>query len=261
MSRNRSQRMETARSNALLMSIVIVVAFIICWAPYSTLAILLHVDFAKDHLQIPNWLSQLIFVSAYSSSCVNPFVHSSHYLIGCDLCNSQETTSQTTAASNANLNRSRNKKTHHRHRRENDPDDDELELNRMNHQYQMDNGETDTIVHRVTTVITVDVMDEMKSGTGNIETVVWRWWWSSKKFSIPHEFHPSHDKMSRTAHREIDKSTHFRELMISEGRVEREREMDRDGTRDSWELVLISSSFSSSSAKMRMMTRGTSKWR
>lgn len=74
--------MDRARRSTLKMTIAIVCTFILCWSPYAFMVIWYQLD--KTSAQsLPEWIMSTLFIFAFSSSCVNPFVHSKHLLSDC----------------------------------------------------------------------------------------------------------------------------------------------------------------------------------
>lgn len=71
--------MERALRNTLKMTVSIVVTFIFCWTPYAVMVIWFQVDIMSAR-EVPQWLVSTFFIFAYSSSVVNPFLHSRHLL-------------------------------------------------------------------------------------------------------------------------------------------------------------------------------------
>ncbi|KAI1305847.1 Gonadotropin-releasing hormone receptor [Halotydeus destructor] len=79
-SSSRTSTMVRARRNTLKMTISIVVTFILCWSPYAIMVFWyqLHRQSAEH---ISGWITSAFFIFAFSSSCVNPLLHSWHLLV------------------------------------------------------------------------------------------------------------------------------------------------------------------------------------
>ena len=78
----REDNMRVARTNSLRMSIIIISAFIICWTPYAVLIVVAQID-EKIIYSWPRYTLSILFIWAFSSSLINPFIHSGQYF-GCD---------------------------------------------------------------------------------------------------------------------------------------------------------------------------------
>ncbi|KAI1295770.1 Gonadotropin-releasing hormone II receptor [Halotydeus destructor] len=63
-----------ARARTLKMTIIIVVAFIVCWTPYAMMVIWYQFD-AESFQSIDPMVQQLLFIFAIANACVNPFVY------------------------------------------------------------------------------------------------------------------------------------------------------------------------------------------
>lgn len=77
----RSNNMERARRNTLKMTISIVATFVLCWTPYAVMVFWFQLDQISAE-KVPHWLMSTFFIFAFSSSCVDPFLHSRH-LVRC----------------------------------------------------------------------------------------------------------------------------------------------------------------------------------
>ena len=81
----RDRNMERARKNTLKMTISIVVTFVLCWTPYAVIVMWYQIHWSSAEA-IPGWLTSALFIFAFSSSCLNPFLHSRHLLDFRDMC-------------------------------------------------------------------------------------------------------------------------------------------------------------------------------
>ncbi|ESN91517.1 hypothetical protein HELRODRAFT_70323, partial [Helobdella robusta] len=68
-------RIEQARAKTLKMTIVIVLAFIICWTPYYVLAAWcwLFQDSVQNYVN--QWIQEILFIFAISNSCADPIIY------------------------------------------------------------------------------------------------------------------------------------------------------------------------------------------
>ena len=81
-SSKREDNMRIARTNALRMSVIIISAFIICWTPYAVLIVVEQI-FEEMVYSWPPYILDILFIFAFSSSLINPFIHSGRFF-GCD---------------------------------------------------------------------------------------------------------------------------------------------------------------------------------
>ena len=89
----RDRTMERARKNTLKMTISIVVTFILCWTPYAVIVLWYQLH-RKSAEAVPGWLTSALFIFAFSSSCLNPFLHSRHLFDCSNICGPRTTRTQ-----------------------------------------------------------------------------------------------------------------------------------------------------------------------
>lgn len=70
----RHQRQTILRRNILKQTVVIVVAFVICWSPYVFITLWYQLDPMSAKALSPK-LSGLLFIFAVSNSSLNPFIY------------------------------------------------------------------------------------------------------------------------------------------------------------------------------------------
>ena len=70
-------QIERARTRTLRMTLIIVLAFVLCWTPYVFIVLLYQIDSdAAKNLDVG--LRDTLFMFAVSNSCVNPLVYGSY---------------------------------------------------------------------------------------------------------------------------------------------------------------------------------------
>ena len=84
MSRNRmhlrrsdATQIERARTRTLRMTLIIVLAFVLCWTPYVFIVLLYQID-SEVANNLDKGLQDTLFMFAVSNSCVNPLVYGSY---------------------------------------------------------------------------------------------------------------------------------------------------------------------------------------
>jgi gonadotropin-releasing hormone receptor len=70
-------QIERARTRTLRMTIIIVLAFVLCWTPYAFMVFLYLIDQETANKLVDKGLQDTLFIFAVLNSCANPLVYGS----------------------------------------------------------------------------------------------------------------------------------------------------------------------------------------